>query len=92
MATKTQKAKDAYAAEKYARGQYSEKTYKIAKKQGVIKDKGTIPAARTKAEKTTLTAMQQRRMNDLSRTASRVQMIESRKRTKKAVPSNRKGM
>ena len=80
MTSKTQKAWAAYQQEKYGPGQYSEETYKIAKKQGVIKDTGTIPVARTQSEKSKLVAMQQRRMNDLSKTAGRASLIESRKK------------
>ena len=83
MASKAQKAIDAYAQEKYARGQYSEKTYKIAKKQGVIKDKGTIPVAKSKSDKNKLTAMQQRRQNDLSKTAGRASLIQTRAKRSK---------
>jgi hypothetical protein len=92
-AGKIQKAKDAYPKENYKRGQYSDKTFSIAKKQGVIKDKTQLVATRSPKEAKMVKAIQVNRKNDLSKTAGRAQLIESRARAvKKAAASKRKSM
>lgn len=92
-AGKIQKAKDAYAKENYKRGQYSDKTFSIAKKQGVVKDKTQLASTRSPKEAKMVRTIQVNRKNDLSRTAGRAQMIESRARSmKKATVSKRKSM
>jgi hypothetical protein len=78
MTDKVTKAKDAYDKEKYKSGQYSDKTYEIAKKQGALSNPGNIPAGSNKKDVATLRTIQAHRQSDLSKTAGRAQMIASK--------------
>jgi hypothetical protein len=83
LEAKLQKAKDAYAKENYKYGQFSDKTFNIAKKQGVIKDKTQLVATRDKKEAVKVREIQVNRKNDLSKTAGRVALHLSMAKKKK---------
>lgn len=88
---KLQKAKDAYAKENYKYGQFSDKTFDIAKKQGIIKDKSQLVATRDKKEAVKVRTIQVNRKNDLSKTAGRVALHATMaKKKKQAAASKRK--
>lgn len=91
-AGKIQKAKDAPAVENYKRGQFSDKTFDIAKKQGVIKDKTQLVATRSPKEAKVVRAIQANRKNDLSKTAGRAALIETMAKRKKTTTNKKKGM
>lgn len=81
---KITKAKDAPAVENYKRGQFSDKTFDIAKKQGAVKDKTQLVATRDKKEAKVVRAIQANRKNDLSKTAGRAALIETMAKKKKS--------
>jgi len=85
---KIEKAKTA-AEERWAYGSYSDKTIKIAKKQGALQRPDMVGWANTEKDASTLSRMQQRRQLDLGKTAARAKMVEASMKRKAAAKKNK---